>query len=433
MRINGILCAVAVAGVFAVEVNMAEGGNGGKGGKPGITIKRPDAPANSASPSAHSGSMYQQANIGEAIATANKSNRDHICFIKRSFTEPRVMQSLMELFMDPRGFKGLEFVDCEIDKRNMEDLLEGLKNPSLSVETLWIINTPIVIEALSDALKTNKSLNWLGFGPRDITIEGLIALSAKNPEIWLCRHLEGSGIIQLRQSGADMFICEVKENRTIRSVLGQTVSSAKESDCLCFVDCTISEEMIPFLNRFRSKSIDFQRCLIADEVLRKLSRELQTDKLWLTRGTINERNLPIVSEALKENKTVKLLSLERNNLNCEHIRSLSDALKENTSLETLNVSVNDLRKPGVMTLCKGIKENTTLKTLIAYDVSVTKEEMREALGELSTRKVQLCVYWERPQDNLWERNSTETLKNWEKCGKLPQCFPFFVGGEPEEK
>ena len=343
------------------------------------------------------------------------------------------MQSLMGLFMDRRGFKGLEFVDCEIDEGSMEDLLDGLKTPHPSMETLWIINTPIDIEALLDALKTNKSLNWLGFGPRDITIGSLIALSAKYPEIWLCRNLEDSGKILVRQSGADMFIGEVKEDRTIRSVLEQTVSLGKGSDCLCFVDCTISKEMITFLNRFRFKSVDFQGCLIADEVLRKLSRELQTDKLWLTRGTINGRNLPIVLEALKENKTVKMLSLERNNLNCGHIRSLSDALKENTSLETLNISGNVLRKPGVTTLCKAIKENPTLKTLIAYDVFVTEEEMREALRELSTREVQLCVYWERPQNNLWVRNSTKTLENWEKCGTLPECSLFLVGGKPEAK
>ena len=275
-------------------------------------------------------------------------------------------------------FNLVEFKGCEIVSSKDSKVLKA-KDETITQEGLSII---------SEALKNTK---WLGFGSNDISLEDLIKFSKKT-HIGLSQYINAYGpeCINLRLDGKQLNFCDATDD-TIQPVLKKMLD--RELEFLGFKNCTISDKTVSLLSGYRFTGIEFKGCKITDGVLSGLLRTLETEELRLIDGTITPEGLSTVSGALKENKTLKLLSLECNNLSFLDIGPLTGVLKENKFLESLSIAGNPLEKLGVKTLFSAIARNSTLKKFWIYDVGVAEGDRGEVMESLKGRKEPLNIWW----------------------------------------
>ena len=84
----------------------------------------------------------------------------------------------------------------------------------------------------------------------------------------------------------------------------------------------------------------------------------------LNNNNIEDEGVKVIAEMLKNNNTLRILILEDNEFGVEGAKAIAEALKENRSLIKLNIQQNlTLGNEGIKLLADALKTNTTLKEI----------------------------------------------------------------------
>jgi hypothetical protein len=106
------------------------------------------------------------------------------------------------------------------------------------------------------------------------------------------------------------------------------------------------------------------------QVMAEVLKENQTvRKLTLTKNDISDKEVKMLSEALRVNQTLHYLELGGNLITCNGAKVLSEALKVNQTLSELYLRRNKIGDQGVEALSEALKLNRGLSVLDLTDCS----------------------------------------------------------------
>eukprot|EP00871_Galdieria_phlegrea_P005067 jgi/Galph1/5561/GphlegSOOS_G4234.1 len=91
--------------------------------------------------------------------------------------------------------------------------------------------------------------------------------------------------------------------------------------------------------------------------------EILSTRLDIDGSNIDAKGAKYLSEALRENTTLNMLSIFENNIGTEGAKYVSEALRENTTLTFLGIQYNNIGGEGAKYLSEVLRENTTLTRL----------------------------------------------------------------------
>ena len=93
--------------------------------------------------------------------------------------------------------------------------------------------------------------------------------------------------------------------------------------------------------------------------------------LWLRGNPIGDKGLQTIFNSLKQNNTLKFLSVSRCDMIDAGVPSLAEAMNINTTLEILDIGGNPIGDKGLQTVFNSLKQNNILKVLSVYRCDMT--------------------------------------------------------------
>lgn len=292
----------------------------------------------------------------------------------------------------------LSFNHVAIKEEFIKNFLTAFKkNTTLKNLGLYDVGIPdIGGRVIVDVLKTNTTLEWLLFGPKDTSLESFIKLSKeiKVGISWVLDE-EHNVSIHAERNGKNLCIKNMGENMPF--YLESMLDSGMASEYLSFENCIIPAKVMQlFCEDISFKGLSFKNCTISPECLSEISH-LKTEKLWLTDKTIKNGDLPKILdlEVLKKNTTWRFLSLENNEISPEDVSSLSLWLNGNMDLEKLIISGNSLGEAGAISIVKSIvAKNSALKAVWMCNVGLDENGRKECIKLLEPRVPSVEIYLE---------------------------------------
>ncbi|XP_050950427.1 NACHT, LRR and PYD domains-containing protein 3 [Labeo rohita] len=125
--------------------------------------------------------------------------------------------------------------------------------------------------------------------------------------------------------------------------------------------------------------LKLSKCVLTKESCSALASVLSSDssslkQLDLSNNNLQDAGVKILSDGLKENCKLEVLSLSKCNLTEESCSALASVLSaDSTSVKDLDLSKNNLQDSGVKILSDGLKENCKLEKLMLCDCKLTEE------------------------------------------------------------
>ena len=102
----------------------------------------------------------------------------------------------------------------------------------------------------------------------------------------------------------------------------------------------------------------------------------------------------ILSEALKNNNTLKEIYLNCNNIGKESMIALSEALKINKSLQTIYLRCNVIGDEGLIYLSEGLKINRSLK-FIDLSYNSLKNGVDDVVSNIKESNESISIYFNK--------------------------------------
>lgn len=96
-------------------------------------------------------------------------------------------------------------------------------------------------------------------------------------------------------------------------------------------------------------------------------------RLWLNNNELNDNEIRLLVDAIKDHKTLKILDVENNLFKVEGAIALADMLKTNKVLEELHIARCKIGDQGVVILAQSLKLNNSLSSLDITDCHVNDE------------------------------------------------------------
>ncbi|MDP3441882.1 MAG: hypothetical protein Q8T08_03395, partial [Ignavibacteria bacterium] len=206
----------------------------------------------------------------------------------------------------------------------------------------------------------------------------------------------------------------------------QSITSAELSFCWRNLSLDEANSLMHFIVHSPSLSSLCLEASLDDPLLYKLSETLKHDSLSLTKlkigSTVGKQNarplseesvgsffqalgvnkslkslqldfppfllsIQILAEALKLNKTLKVLALPNESLGDEGINYLVEGLKDNTSVTEIDFSDNNISNTGANSILDMLAINQTLTTLHLTGNSISSSKKAEINKILDKRKI----------------------------------------------
>ncbi|KAF9536368.1 hypothetical protein EC957_011235, partial [Mortierella hygrophila] len=277
------------------------------------------------------------------------------------------------------------------------------------------------VQALSEALKTNKTLTTLDLAYNSIGPNGAQVLSEalKTNRTLINLDLSSNSI---GSDGAKALAEALKTNKTLTTLdlaynsiglFGVQVLSEALKTNRTLINLDLSFNPIGYYGDKASfnpigsdgakalaealktnktlTTLDLHQNLIGDNGAQALSEALKTNSalttLNLNHNLIGEDGVKALAEALKTNKTLTTLDLQSNSIGPNGVQALVEALKTNSTLTTLELSFNEIGDNGAQALSEALKTNKTLTTLDLRGNSIGSngaQALSEALKTNST-------------------------------------------------
>ena len=109
----------------------------------------------------------------------------------------------------------------------------------------------------------------------------------------------------------------------------------------------------------------------ASHIAEVLNNTSVASGLWLSGNPIGDKGLQTIFNSLKQNNTLKVLSVSYCDMTDAGVPSLAEAMNINTTLERLNIHDNPIGDKGLQTIFNSLKQNNTLKFLDVSDCDMT--------------------------------------------------------------
>ncbi|XP_073479186.1 NACHT, LRR and PYD domains-containing protein 3-like isoform X2 [Aquarana catesbeiana] len=133
------------------------------------------------------------------------------------------------------------------------------------------------------------------------------------------------------------------------------------------------------------------------------------EELQLDNNHLTESSCPHLASGIRNNQTLRTLNLSDNNLEGPHFRDLMEALTT-SRIEELQLSSDHLTDSSCPHLASGIRNNQTLRTLSLYENNLEGPHFRDLMEALTTSRIEeLQIYC----DSLSEKSRGE-LENLKK-------------------
>jgi Ran GTPase-activating protein (RanGAP) involved in mRNA processing and transport len=124
-------------------------------------------------------------------------------------------------------------------------------------------------------------------------------------------------------------------------------------------------------------SLDLRCNKISDEGAKALVEALKDNKtlvtLCLHNNNIGYEGMEYLADVLKINKSITTINLSSNNIGDEGAKAIADALKTNDTITSLNLRGNKISDEGVKALAEALKVNKTLATLGFWGDKISDE------------------------------------------------------------
>ena len=147
-------------------------------------------------------------------------------------------------------------------------------------------------------------------------------------------------------------------------ILQICIGTATKPGLIAYFD----DDILAMINMFAKtckKFLEYDplRCYYFRVVLtKKYGVNFDDSRVNLDGKNIRDEDLQNIGEALKANKTLKVLSLHHNNIT--DVQSIGEGLKTNNTLTTLNLDHNNITDDsGIQSIIDVLKTNNTLKYL----------------------------------------------------------------------
>ncbi|XP_073465171.1 NACHT, LRR and PYD domains-containing protein 12-like [Aquarana catesbeiana] len=141
------------------------------------------------------------------------------------------------------------------------------------------------------------------------------------------------------------------------------------------------------LQSCRETEVILGRCNIPSEGLRKLAPALHNIKsLGLDENHLTDSSCPQLASGIRNNQTLRTLNLFGNNLEGPHFRDLMEALTT-SRIEELQLSNNHLTDSSCPHLASGIRNNQTLRTLSLKGNNLEGPHFRDLMEALTTSQI----------------------------------------------
>ncbi|XP_073465155.1 ribonuclease inhibitor-like [Aquarana catesbeiana] len=114
----------------------------------------------------------------------------------------------------------------------------------------------------------------------------------------------------------------------------------------------------------------------------------------LTSNHLTDSSCPHLASGIRYNQTLRTLGLSGNNLEGPHFRDLMEALTT-SRIEELQLSYNHLTDSSCPHLASGIRNNQTLRTLSLSGNNLEGPQFRDLMEALTTSRI------EELQENGW--------------------------------
>lgn len=125
------------------------------------------------------------------------------------------------------------------------------------------------------------------------------------------------------------------------------------------------------------------------KVLLKYRDRFVIKELLLGENYLGDEGCKTLSEYLKANPAIEILTVCSNRIGIEGCKILADALQENKSLHTLTLDENLIDFEGIKALVVGLKDNKALKKLSLASNKFKKEEHTEIAEYFKTNNLSI--------------------------------------------
>ncbi|XP_076138755.1 protein NLRC3 [Alosa pseudoharengus] len=155
--------------------------------------------------------------------------------------------------------------------------------------------------------------------------------------------------------------------------------------------------LLPVLPLFRTLSLGQNP--LGPEGAAVLSKALKTpacrvERLWVVKTGLGCEGVRILSDTLKDNRTVVDLRMAINDISDGGAGHLADLLKTNCALKDIRLRDNQITDKGAELLMDALTENSTLQYLWLFDNKFTKDGVKKLIEFSKTRtnlEIKVCV------------------------------------------
>ncbi|XP_040188016.1 NACHT, LRR and PYD domains-containing protein 12-like [Rana temporaria] len=152
------------------------------------------------------------------------------------------------------------------------------------------------------------------------------------------------------------------------------------------LDCSVLSFILQSCGE--TEEVNIQSCNIQSEGLRKLIPALHNIKsLSLSYNHLTDSSCPYLASVIRNNQTLRTLDLSINNLEGPHLRDLMEALTT-SRIEELQLYYNDLTDSSCPHLASGIRNNQTLRILSLYGNNLDGPHFRDLMEALTTSRIE---------------------------------------------
>ena len=138
------------------------------------------------------------------------------------------------------------------------------------------------------------------------------------------------------------------------------------------------------------------------------------EELKIYRIKLGDYGAKLLSDGMANTKTLKKLDIGDNNIGPLGTTAIANALAKNASLEELDMDSNEVRQDGAIAIAKGITNNNTLKTLSLRDKTIDKESAMKIISSLRC-VIKLRLPYSLCDDNDIKREVIMNNKRRNRC------------------
>lgn len=158
-----------------------------------------------------------------------------------------------------------------------------------------------------------------------------------------------------------------------------TQSTVTDLSCCClYIGTSGAKDIANALKNNKTlKILELSANQICDDGAKDIANALKNNKtlktLELNGNQISDEGAKYIAEFLKENSALTKLGLGGNEIGYDGAKDIASALKNNKTLITLDLSVNKMGSNGARVIIKSLQDNYTLSTLLLSHNDITEK------------------------------------------------------------